>query len=120
MILQLIGLQTNKKGFFMEHTCNQDKCKLFDLLGGTVEQCPNYVEGWWQPDGENVPILIKDCAPKRSLLLMQNVYNQMINVQQSNEQQRNEATNVTQALAAILIKAQQINFKAQQIKEIEN
>ena len=78
----------------MENTCNSKECKLFDLLGGTPEQCPNYIESWWTKDG-TPPVLVKDCSPKRTLLMVQELYNRTITLQQSNEQQRNESAVIT-------------------------
>jgi len=72
----------------MENTCNPDECKWHDLLGGKPEQCPNYIETWWTADDKE-PILVKDCSPRRTLLMIQELYNRTIALQQSNEQQRN-------------------------------
>ena len=85
----------------MEGTCNPKECKLYDLLGGTPDQCPNYIEGWWKPE-EGVPALVKDCAPKRNFLMMQDVFNRILSLQQANEQQRNESAKVTQIFDRIV------------------
>ena len=74
----------------MEDTCNYKECKLFDLLGGTPEQCPNYQETWWTPEGKGKPILIKDCAPRRTFLMIQDLSNRLVGVQKAQEEQRNE------------------------------
>ena len=77
----------------MENTCDSENCKLFDLLGGTPEQCPNYQETWWTPqiNGKpGTPILIKDCAPRRIFIMIQELYNRMIGIQQAQEKQRDE------------------------------
>ena len=78
----------------MEDTCNHRDCKLFDLLGGTPEQCPNYQESWWTPKDGGKPILIKDCAPRRTFLMIQNLSNQLIGVQKASEQSRNFSAKV--------------------------
>lgn len=78
----------------MEGTCDPKNCKLFDLLGGTPEQCPNFIETWWQPtaiSGESIPKKVNDCAPKRSLLMIQELHGRLIGIQQTQEQARNEA-----------------------------
>jgi len=74
----------------MENTCNYKECRLFDLLGGKPEQCPNYQESWWTPEGKGKPILIKDCAPRRTFLMIQDLSNRLVGVQKAQEEQRNE------------------------------
>ena len=74
----------------MEDTCNYKECKLFDLLGGKPEQCPNYQESWWTPEGKGKPVLIKDCAPRRTFLMIQDLSNRLVGVQKAQEEQRNE------------------------------
>jgi len=74
----------------MENTCNYKECKLFDLLGGKPEQCPNYQESWWTPEGKGKPVLIKDCAPRRTFLMIQDLSNRLVGVQKAQEEQRNE------------------------------
>ena len=99
----------------MEDTCLKDKCFWWNLGDGP---CPNYVEGWWAPT-EGPPKLICDCAPKRILLLLQEVYNRVLGVQQSNEQQRNVTA---QALGAILQLATQkkeaLPFKRDEVIDV--
>jgi len=82
----------------MQETCNPDKCKLFQLLGGNPEECPNYVVSWWTPqDGlkKGQPIVVKDCAPKRTLLMIQELMNMNVALQRAEEQQRNESKKVS-------------------------
>ena len=74
----------------MENTCDYKECKLFDLLGGKPEQCPNYQESWWTPEGKGKPVLIKDCAPRRTFLMIQDLSNRLVGVQKAQEEQRNE------------------------------
>lgn len=78
----------------MQDTCNYNECKLFDLLGGTVDQCPNFMESWWTPDGKGKPILVKDCAPRRTFLMIQDLSNSLIGVQQASEQSRNSSAEI--------------------------
>lgn len=74
----------------MDSTCDPKNCKLFDLIGGTPEQCPNFQESWWTPEGKGKPILIKDCSPRRIFLMIQDLHNRLIGVQKAQEEQRNE------------------------------
>jgi hypothetical protein len=65
----------------MQDTCFDD-CVLLKQLKGDRRRCPNYVEVWWEPrypPGE--PKLMKDCAPKRCLLLLQEIYNRLIEIE---------------------------------------
>ena len=39
---------------------------------------------------QGTPTLIKDCAPRRTFLMIQELYNRMIGIQQAQEQQRDE------------------------------
>ena len=88
----------------MQGTCNPKECKLHDLLGGMPEQCPNYMESWWQPAPQatdRTPILVKDCAPKRTFLMIQELSNRLVGVQKSQEELRNETVWV-QAVAEVI------------------
>ncbi len=95
----------------MENTCNYKECKLFDLLGGEPEQCPNFMESWWRPSNNGTPILIKDCAQKRIFLMIQDLSNRLVGVQKSQEEQRDENTWV-QVVAEVLGKNSGIDLGA--------
>ena len=95
----------------MENTCNPENCKLFDLLGGTPEQCCNYQESWWTPEGKGKPVCIKDCAPRRTFLMVQDLHNRLIGVQKAQEEQRNENVWV-QVVAKVLGKNSGIDLGA--------
>lgn len=75
----------------MESTvCAQDECKFVKAkFCKRCVDCPFYVESWWQSkEGESK--LIKDCFPKRSILLQQEMINRSLATQAANEQSRNE------------------------------
>ena len=78
----------------MEDTCNFKDCtvaKKFKLK--KPEECPNFVECWWTPNNgkeKDKPIIIKDCVNKRTFLMIQDLFNRLIGVQQSQEQMRNK------------------------------
>ena len=95
----------------MENTCNPKECKLFDLLGGVPEQCPNYMENWFTPSGGGKPVLTKDCAPRRTLLMISDLHNRLIGVQKAQEEQRNENIWV-QVVAEILGKNSGVDLSA--------
>ena len=95
----------------MENTCNYKECKLFDLLGGSQEQCPNYQESWWTPSRGGTPLLVKDCAPRRTFLMIQDLHNRLIGVQKAQEQQRDETVWV-QVIAEVLGKNSGVNLES--------
>lgn len=73
----------------MEDTCRKGECPMWKKF---KDKCPNYIESWWQPKqpgGDGQPLLVHDCAPRRTFLLIQDLSNRLIGVEKSNEQQRN-------------------------------
>lgn len=84
----------------MEGTCNPDKCKLHTLLGGEKDECPNYVKGFWKSTLGAVKE-IDDCAPKRTLLMIQELFNRQIGLQSATEEQRNAFINLGRAARKI-------------------
>jgi hypothetical protein len=72
------------------HT-GQSTCGMADLFG--VKKCPNYIETWWTPNkigGESQPTLVCDCAPKRTLMMIQDLHNRLVGVEKAQEELRNE------------------------------
>ena len=83
------------------HT-GESVCGMADLFG--VKKCPNYIETWWTSQkvgGESQPILVCDCAPKRILLMIQDLHNRLIGVEKSQEELRNE-TVWTEVVASVI------------------
>ena len=72
----------------MQNTCSKEECPLWKEYG---DKCPNYIESWWQAEGKGQPIMVCDCAPKRTFLMIQDLHNRFVGVQRSQEQQRNES-----------------------------
>ena len=70
----------------MENTCKQNDCKLWKKFKGS---CPNYYINSFRNEETGKHSAIKDCAPIRTMLMIQELYNRFIGVQKSNEQQRN-------------------------------
>lgn len=93
----------------MKGTCNpidsqtgQSICGMADLFG--IKKCPNYIETWWtpqSPSGDGKPILVCDCAPKRTLLMIQDLHNRLVGVEKSQEELRNE-TVWTEVVATVI------------------
>jgi iron-sulfur cluster repair protein YtfE (RIC family) len=65
-------------------------------------RCPNYVEGWWTPKEGGRPVLIKDCAPKRIFLMLQDIHNRLEGLQKAQEQQRNQSHNLYNSMATFV------------------
>lgn len=87
------------KGLIMEDTCNPHKCALLDSLDiGDPSYCPNYMESLWSQENSSRPLLVKDCCPKRQLLMMQDIYNRLFAVQQTQTEQRNAASVMADAI----------------------
>ena len=74
----------------MENTCSKD-CPLWKKY---KEKCPNFIQTTWKDDKGNMKI-INDCSPKRTMLMIQELYNRIIGVEKAQEQQRNEFSYLT-------------------------
>jgi len=81
----------------MEDTCNKE-CPLWKKY---KDKCPNYVESWWQSNDGGEPKLVKDCAPKRTFLMIQELNNRLVGLQQAQEQQRNLTSTVMTSLQSV-------------------
>ena len=53
-------------------------------------ECPNYIETLWHEQGNPQPKIVKDCAPKRSLLMLHELYNRTFALQQQTSQTEKE------------------------------
>lgn len=84
----------------MENTCNFENCTFGKSMFNKAEQCFNYKETWWNIPEEQ-PVLIKDCAPIRTLIMLQELSNRLIGVEKSQEQLRNECV-WTQVVAEVI------------------
>ena len=54
------------------------------------EECPNYIETLWHEEGCPQPRIVKDCSPKRMLLMLQELYNRTFSLQKQISQQEAE------------------------------
>lgn len=86
------------KGINMENTCNFGNCKFAQNLFDMPEECFNYIESWWTPSNGKQPILVKDCIPKRQFIMIQELYNQQINMRKDLNEQRNKSEEMKQAM----------------------
>jgi len=99
----------------MKDTCLCEKCPLWKKYYSRKngQCCPNYIETSWTSREDNQPVLIKDCAPKRSVLMMMDMQNRLFGTQQAAEQARNKSEKVSQELLAftnIIRKASNANI----------
>jgi hypothetical protein len=68
-----------------QNTCNE-KCPFWKKY---KKDCPNFVEGRWRTkEGHEYDTF--DCAPKRSMILCQQVYDHMLDVRKDYGTVRNE------------------------------
>ena len=65
------------------------------------DQCPNYIETLWHKKDEPQPVVVKDCAPKRSLLMIQELYNRNFALQQQASQSEAELFEVRTAMTKL-------------------
>jgi len=94
----------------IQNTCKKGECYWWGLTDG---KCPNFIESWWKPSELNTgqPVLVADCAPIRTFLMVQELYNRLVGVQAVQEEMRNENVWV-QAVAEILGRAANIDIES--------
>jgi len=73
----------------MQNTCEKEKCKIWQLLDGN---CPNVIESSWLPPPTvgGPPVTVTDCAPRRTMIMIQELSNRLVGVEKSQEDMRNE------------------------------
>lgn len=87
----------------MECTACGENCPFVkSKLCSSEKECPNYVESWWQENGQGQPKIIRDCAPKRVLIQQQIEVNRMFAIQQSIEQMRNSLDALNSILTQLM------------------
>lgn len=95
----------------MENTCNVKKCPIAKKMKiKKEEECFNFVESWWTPEGKEKPIVVKDCAPKRTFLMIQDLYSRMIGIQQQQGRLEKEY-NKQELVMSLLTDNIQMNLK---------
>lgn len=83
----------------MDGTCNFKECFFAELLDRR-EQCPNFIQTWWTPD-KGVPKLVDDCAPKRTMIMLQEQYGRLSGIQKAQEQQRNAVAKIVESFPVL-------------------
>ncbi len=77
-------------------TCNL-KCPYWKKW---KENCPNYMKTGWRAAEGGQPIYLNDCAPKRSVLMHQDLTERFLGWQKASEEERNLQTNNAKLLLA--------------------
>jgi hypothetical protein len=83
----------------MNDTCNYEKCGFAKKCKfRTADECPNYVVSVFTNSKSGESRQVSDCAPKRNLILTQNIYNRLEGIQQASEQTRNAVAPVAELI----------------------
>jgi hypothetical protein len=102
----------------MECTSCGENCPFVKAkLCSSEKDCPNYLESWWQENGQGQPKIIKDCAPKRLLIQQQTEVNRIFALQQAIEEMRNKFLVIESSLSQLITQSQQ--YIAQEVKLLE-
>jgi len=73
-----------------QDTCKREECLQWQVFDG---KCPNYyLTTYFKQGAADAPYQVHDCAPIRTMLLLQEMYVMLLSLQQANEQQRNKST----------------------------
>jgi hypothetical protein len=59
-----------------------------------MKTCPNYIETFWYEAGNPQPKLVKDCCPKRLVLMVQQLYNKCDGMQGQVNQAENQVCEI--------------------------
>ena len=78
------------------NTCDP-KCPFWKKY---KKHCPNFIEGRWVTKEGHI-YETEDCAPKRSMILCQQIYDQMIDTRKDYNEVRNISYNVLQATVGL-------------------
>lgn len=68
--------------------------------GCTKKKCPQRVESYWKDERGNIKQVV-DCAPKRTIMMLQELTNRQIANQAACEQMRNELDRFSNRLALV-------------------
>lgn len=80
----------------MEGTCREEKCSHW-----AEGKCPFSFETWWKPL-EGQPKMVRDCAPIRTMLMVQELYNQIVGLHKAQDEQREQSLKVNLAFLKLL------------------
>ena len=63
-----------------EATCIGEKCPNY--CPNCKENCPNYIETVWINEQNSKPIILEDCAPKRTIFMLMEMHNHLMGFKQ--------------------------------------
>lgn len=92
------------------------QCENCPFLAQGFKECPNYIETLWHDKSSVQPQIIRDCAPRRTLLMLQELYNRTFGLQQQISQFENQIFEQRAKLTTLLT---YISYIEEQ-KEIES
>jgi hypothetical protein len=91
----------------MKDTCDSENCGWLKFIGGRAEDCPNFVLTVWHSEEDKETKSVRDCAPRRTLLVVMDMLSSNIATRQSNEELRNKNEKTLLVLRSIIQQAQQ-------------
>jgi len=78
------------------------------------------METWWVPEEKGEPVLVKDCAPKRSLMMLQQMHNRVLGVQQEQAEVCGQLYKMTEALRCLSVSEEPPQVDGKKIIAIED
>ncbi len=87
-------------------TCNWGQC-YFSQLFDKRDQCPYFHQLHWATADGGMQYSTDDCAAKKTMLMVQELFTRLIGVQQAREQERNAAHALVSELSNIIAIVQQ-------------
>lgn len=92
----------------MENTACGENCPFVkNGLCKSDSECCNYNESWWIPNNTEKPVLVKDCTPKRLLLMQHDQVNYTLHLQKEVGLLKKEIAGLTDILMSIIRQSQQ-------------
>ena len=82
----------------MEETCFKD-CPLWKQFG---KECPNFIESGWKDEKTGQVKIVKDCAPRRTMLMLQELFNRIVSLEKASNQARNSADNLVNGVCDLI------------------
>lgn len=70
--------------------CDENCCYVKQGFCKTDAECPFFVQTFWKKDDEPLPLIVKDCFPKKFALEQNYLLNKQIDLQKLIEETRNK------------------------------
>ena len=80
----------------MTGTCRKTECAWWKKY---KTKCPHYMETLWTKEGDNVPQVVEDCAPKRAVNMLMDLYPRLEGAQKAAEKARNGTMEIVKQIA---------------------